>query len=136
MSPIEDDPPPPTPAGLASQPTQSRLVKTLSCSANLGALRRAPFELARRSFHARPGRKERQRVIDVDSVPIMVHGKQDGSEYNGHYKARCYHPLVTMLASTGDWLSAELRPGNVHTADGATEHLMSVIDRVEQELAA
>jgi len=134
LTPIEDDPAPLTPAGLASQPTQSRLVETLSSSSNLNTLSQAPFELARRSFHARPGRKERLHVIDVDSVPIIVHGEQGGSEYNGHYKARCYHPLVTMLASTGDWLSAELRPGNVHTADGATDHLMSAIERVEREI--
>jgi hypothetical protein len=131
---IEDEGRSFAPKGLASQPTQSRLVEALSSSANLQTLSRAPFELARRSWHARRERKGRQHVIDVDSVAIAVHGEQDGSEYNGHYKTRCYHPLVTMLASTGDWLSAELRPGNVHTAEGATAHLTEVIERVEREI--
>jgi hypothetical protein len=55
LTPIEDDPSPFTPAGLASQPTQSRLVEKLSSPSNLEALSQAPFELALRSFHARPG---------------------------------------------------------------------------------
>jgi hypothetical protein len=134
VAPIEDDPCPFKPDGLASQPTQSRLIDMLSSGSNLAVLSRAPFELARRAFHARPGRKARSHVVDVDSMPIEVHGEQAGSAYNGHYKIRCYHPLVAMLGSTGDWLSAELRPGNVHTAEGATEHVLTVVERVEREI--
>ena len=39
-----------------------------------------------------------------------------------------------MLALTGDWLSAKLRPGSVPTADGTIENLMALVDRVEREI--
>jgi hypothetical protein len=122
------------PDGLASQPTQSRLVTALSSDANLETLSRSLLDLASRDVESRRGKRYRRVTIDIDSVPIEVHGQQPGSAYNGHYGIRCYHPLVTMLAETGAWLSAQLRPGNQHTAAGATEHLLAVINRVEQEI--
>lgn len=122
------------PDGLASQPTQSRLVTILSSASNSATLSRSLFDLARRDIEARREKRFRRVTIDIDSVPIEVHGQQPGSAYNGHYAMRCYHPLVTMLAETGAWLSAQLRPGNEHTAAGAADHLLAVIDRVEQEI--
>lgn len=55
--------------------------------------------------------------MDLDSVPVEVYGHQPGAAYNGHYRLRCYHPLV-LHGSLGDFLGARLRPGNAHTADG------------------
>jgi len=52
---------------------------------------------------------------------------QPGSEYNGHYGIRCYHPLVLHCEELGDFLAAILRPGNVHTADGAFEFALDGI---------
>ena len=123
------------PDGLASQPTQSRLVETLSSAANLAVLGDALFGLAATS-HQRLRRSERARrgTIDVDSTAIETHGSQPGSAYNGHYKTTCYHPLVAMLASTGDWLGVALRPGQVHTSVGLDEFLMPLIDRTEKEI--
>ncbi len=40
-------------------------------------------------------------TIDVDSLPVEVHGQQFGSEWNGHYHRRMYHPLVASCAETG-----------------------------------
>lgn len=117
--------------GLASQPTQSRLVEHLSLAKNLKALNHALVEWARRDLLATRGHRLREITLDVDSVALEVYGHQAGSAYNGHYHARCYHPLGTMLAETNHWLSMELRPGNVHTAEGATAHILDVIDRVE-----
>jgi hypothetical protein len=117
------------PDGLASQPTQSRLVEDLSTPVNLAILDKALFEFARRDVLATRGRRFDKVTIDVDSVAIEVHGNQAGAAYNGHYGITCYHPLVTMLAETGHWLSAEMRPGNVHTADGVVDHLFTVIER-------
>lgn len=123
------------PDGLASQPTQSRLVETLSSAANLAVLGDALFGLAATS-HRRLRRSERARrgTIDVDSSAIETHGDQPGSAYNGHYKTTCYHPLIAMLASTGDWLGVELRPGQVHTSVGLDEFLMPLIERTEKEI--
>lgn len=126
---------PPVPDGLASQPTLSRLMKTLSSETNRGVLREGLLELASRRFRAtRHGHRVRHLTIDVDSLPVEVHGHQPGSEYNGHYHARIYHPLVASVAETGDMLDVRLRPGNAHTADGALDFIDALVDRVEEKM--
>ncbi len=115
------------PDGLASQPTQSRLVKTLSSEHNLDVLNDTLAEWAARSFRERG--LSGPVVLDIDSFPIEVYGSQPGSAYSGHYGIRCFHPLVTMLSETADVLRADLRPGNVWTAAGALEHLSCVLDQ-------
>jgi hypothetical protein len=72
--------------------------------------------------------------VDLDSLPVEVHGHQPGSQYNGHYHARIFHPLVASVAETGDLLDVQLREGAVHTAKGALEFLMPLLDRVEARL--
>jgi len=109
-------------------------------------------------------------TLDVDSAPIKgeparatgssaaanVH--QPKAEWNGHYSARIYHPLITRVAGTGDMLDARLRAGNVGTApsrqiasqspahcpathacmrergamDGALDVILDVVDRAQQ----
>lgn len=120
------------PDGLASQPTQSRLVQALATNANLGSLNAALFDWAVKDSLAT--RRRGPVTLDVDSTSIEVHGHQPGSAYSGHYRMRCYHPILTMLSGTDHVLAAELRPGNVHTADGAAEHLLPVIERVREEI--
>lgn len=119
---------------LASQPTHSRLVDTLASESNLRALNEGLFEFARRNIAAEGGLETKDLTIDIDSMPVEVHGHQAGSEWNGHYGVRCYHPLVAMLGETGHWLAAELRPGNVHTAEGTEEFLVPLLERVERHL--
>jgi hypothetical protein len=63
-----------------------------------------------------------------------VHGHQPKAEWNGHYRARIYHPLITSIAETGDMLDARLRPGNVGTAEGALDVILDVVDRAEASL--
>ena len=71
-------------------------------------------------------------TLDVDSLPIEVHGHQPKAEWNGHYNARIYHPLITSIAETGDMLDGRLRPGNVGTADGALDVILDVVDRARE----
>lgn len=128
---------PPRPDGLASQPTLSRLTtKILGDEENRVVLRDALFATALRRHRASRGTTRLQRgvTIDVDSLPVEVHGHQPGSEHNGHYHARVYHPLIAGLGETGDILDAKLRPGNVHTADGALDFVLPLLDRVEEEM--
>jgi len=120
------------PDGLASQPTQSRLVRALTTEANLGALNAALFDWAVKDGFATP--RHGPVTLDVDSTSIEVHGHQPGSAYSGHYRMRCYHPILTMLSGTDHVLAAELRPGNVHTANGVAEHLLPVLERVREEI--
>jgi hypothetical protein len=127
---------PEVPDGLASQPTLSRLVSTLSTEGNRPVLREALLEVASRRVKAgRDGHRMRYATMDVDSLPIEVHGHQPGSEYNGHYHARIYHPLVASLGDTGDLLDVRLRKGAAYTAEGALDFVLPLVDRVEKLLA-
>ncbi|WP_268839441.1 IS1380 family transposase [Rhabdonatronobacter sediminivivens] len=110
---------------MASQPTLSRFTAIMAEPGNLKALRDGVLELAARGLRAENGGRRLPRVtLDVDSIPIEVHGHQPKSEWNGHYNARIYHPLVTSIAETGDMLDARLRPGNVGTAEGARDVIL------------
>ncbi len=126
---------PSVPDGLASQPTLSRLVRMLSTPENRAVLRGALLECAARRLHAmRGGHLFRYLTIDIDSLPIEVHGHQPGSEYNGHYHTRIFHPLIASIAETGDLIDAQLRPGNAHTAEGGVEFIGALLDAVERQL--
>jgi hypothetical protein len=131
------------PHALASQPTLSRLLATLSGAHNRGVLRGALLESARRHLHARrkraarrgdDPRRRRAGTLDLDSYVVVVHGNQPGARYNGHYQTVCYHPLAAQFAPTGDWLDMTLREGHVHTAHDATTFLFDLLARVEAEL--
>lgn len=123
------------PEGLASQPTLSRMVRGLSTDANRGVLREALLEIASRRLKAtRDGHRPRYLTIDVDSLPVEVHGHQPGSEHNGHYHARIYHPLVATSAATGDLLDLQLRQGSAHTAEGGLAFIEGLLDRAEEKL--
>jgi hypothetical protein len=126
---------PPVPEGLASQPTLSRLGRVLADDQNRKVLHESLLETAARRVKAsRGGHRMRYASIDVDGLPIDVHGHQPGSEYNGHYHARIYHPIVASLAETGDLVDLRLREGNVHSAEGALEFVLEVVERVEKKL--
>ncbi len=71
-------------------------------------------------------------VLDMDSSESPVHGQQEGSAYNGHFEAVCYHPLF-LFNRYGDCLAAKLRPGNVHSAGDWDELLLPEIERQQAE---
>jgi len=126
---------PSVPDGLASQPTLSRLIRVLARDENRGVLRQSLLTAAARRVKAmRGGRRRRYVTLDIDSLPIVVHGHQPGSEHNGLYHARIFHPLVATAAELGDLLDVRLRPGNAHTAEGALEFIVPLVERVEREL--
>lgn len=129
VTPLEED------QVLASQPTLSRLVSLLSSDGNRRLLRRAVTELATRRLRLlNRGQRRQTLTIDIDSLPVEVHGHQYGSEYNGHYHRRMYHPLVASCAETGDMLDGLLRPGKVHTADGALDFILDLVDRCKARM--
>jgi len=121
--------------GLPSQPTLSRFAAIMAAPANRSVLREAVLELGARGARAeRGGRRPERLTLDVDSMPIDVHGHQPKAEWNGHYHGRIYHPLITSVAETGDMLDARLRPGNVGTAEGALDVILDVVDRAQASL--
>jgi len=115
---------------LASQPTMARMIDTLAIPGNLHETNAGLLAGAIRCGRDGRGLAKERATIDVDSFPIEVHGHQAGSEWNGHYGIRCYHPLIAML-DTGHWIGAELRPGNAHTATGLLDFIKPLLDGVE-----
>jgi hypothetical protein len=74
-------------------------------------------------------RKNKKRlIIDLDSTEDPAHGKQEGVAYNGHFAKNCFHPLFGFTGE-GDCLGAKLRPGNVHSAEGALEFIKPMVER-------
>jgi hypothetical protein len=122
------------PEGLASQPTLSRLVGMLAREENRKELHEALVWQTGQRLRAQQGQKPRQVTVDVDGLPVEVHGHQEGSEYNGHYGVRMYHPLVASLGETGDLLDVRLREGSVHSASGGLDFLKELLPRVEKEV--
>lgn len=124
------------PEGLASQPTLSRLTAMLAREENREVLHQGlVWQTGRRLRAQQPkGQKLKQVTVDVDGLPVEVHGQQEGSAYNGHYGVRMYHPIVASIAETGDLLDVRLREGNVHSANGALEFIEELLARVEKEV--
>ena len=56
---------------------------------------------------------------------------QEGTAYNGHFACTCYHPLF-VFNQFGDLERNELRPGNVHSADGWRGVLEPVVERYRE----
>jgi hypothetical protein len=82
-----------------------------------------------RSAHTLLRRRNKRRlIIDIDSTEDPVHGSQEGAAFNGYFEKVCYHPLFCFTGN-GDLLSARLRPGNAHSADGVLDLISPLVDR-------
>lgn len=55
-------------------------------------------------------------ILDIDSTNFETYGNQYESNYNFHYEANGFHPLLLFDGLTGDFIKAELRAGNVYTS--------------------
>ena len=120
---------------LPSQPTLSRRVAAWSEKEGVEVLREGLQRLAGWRLKAMGGwRRPKTLVIDIDSLPVEVHGEQPGSAWNGYYHRRVYHPIVAAAGETGDILDLRLREGQVHTADGGLEFVLEVLERAERHL--
>jgi hypothetical protein len=64
----------------------------------------------------------------MDSSVSPTHGDQEGSVWNGHFVATCYHPLF-VFNQHGDLERCALRHGSVHSADGWEAVLKPVVAR-------
>jgi hypothetical protein len=119
------------PEGLCSQPTLSRLYDDLGSERNLSGLGELFLDAAERRRGLRAGERCRETTLDLDSLPREVFGHQPGSAWSGHYRMRCYHPLV-VRSEWGDYLGAKLRPGNVHTAEGGLAFVLPILRRAKE----
>ena len=110
-------------AALASQPSLSRLYKRMG-SQGVRQLEMANQALLDRIHHYR-GTTEI--VLDLDSSYAETYGKQEQSAYNQHYRVVGFHPLVAFDGLTGDFLKAQLRPGNAYTSNGVADFVRPLV---------
>ena len=104
----------------ASANTMGRFeTEMLSVQGNLKALSEVNGRWVERALEKTTHRRI---ILDMDSSASPVHGEQEASAYNGHFRCTCYHPLFC-FNQFGDCEGAMLRPGNVHSADGWKEML-------------
>lgn len=72
----------------------------------------------------------RRVTLDIDSSESRVYGAQEESAYMATSSLSANHPLF-VFNQDGDCLTAKLRPGNVHGAEGWDAILLPVIDRLK-----
>jgi hypothetical protein len=118
---------PETGADLASQPTFSRLENAVD--------RRSCYRLALALGELYLRERERDGVpshivLDLDGTDDPTHGQQEGSAYHGYYRQHMLHPLLIFDGTTGQLITAVLRPGNTHGSAGVVAVLKQVVRRL------
>jgi hypothetical protein len=100
---------------LASQPSDWRLVDRLSSSPQRRALNEAlPVWVSRHQRASGGGRKVTHGTLDIDPLPIEVHGGQPGGAWHGHYHRKMYYPIVASFCAQGSYHSPRLGEGFIH----------------------
>ena len=100
---------------LASQPSDWRLVDRLSSKAHRRAMSEALGQwVSRHQLAAGGGRKAPGGTLDIDPLPIELHGNQQGRAYHGHYRKNIYYPIVASFSAEGTYESRRLGEGFVH----------------------
>lgn len=117
-----------------SQSTLARMHRQLGCVENRLALSNSVIDLAVHVIREAANAGAGPHTIDIDAMPVPVHGEQPGSTWNGYYGERCYNPLMAVHGETGTMLAAELRPGTTPSAKEAIAFLMPIIARFERDL--
>ncbi len=82
------------------------------------------------------GERPKHLTLDIDWLPIEVHGHQGGSDYHGHVGSRIYSPLIASLAETGDLLGGLLREGNAGPAENADTPIPHLVRRLNETIGA
>jgi len=129
MTPLAQDRP--------SQATLSRLLSCLGRNDNIDAVHEGLLRLVVwRLTSLKNGERLKQLTLDIDGLPIEVHGHQGGSAYHGLYGARIYSPLVASLAETGDMVGGLLREGNAGPAENADTWIPHLVRRLNESTGA
>ncbi|MEA2016596.1 MAG: IS1380 family transposase [Actinomycetota bacterium] len=113
---------------LASQPTVSRL-ENRAIEQEVERMNKLNIDWYIKTRHEVP----EEIILDIDSTDDETHGGQQLALFNGFYGEYMYHPLLIYEAKSGHLLSARLRKGTAHTAEGAEEMLENVIDRLQKK---
>ena len=93
-------------------------------------LDRVGRELLARAWAAGAGPGDAPFTIDLDSTICETHGlAKEGARHHGYTGKRDYHPLLAVVAGTGDVLMSRLREGRANTARGAAHFLRETVGR-------
>lgn len=110
--------------GLASQPTLSRFFNRMD-EDTLNQFHYIHKQLRQRIYSIHSPERI---LFDLDSTLLNTYGEQEGEDYNFHYSAHGYHPLLCYDGLTGDLLKAELREGSVYSSNGAVAFMQPLLD--------
>lgn len=114
---------------LASQPSLSRFYTRFD-SGSIDQLNQANQELLDKMHRFR---ESKALIVDLDSTHADTFGKQESATFNSHYGTVGFHPLVAFDGITGDFLKAQLRPGNVYTSNGVVEFVKPLIEHYNEK---
>jgi hypothetical protein len=115
-------------AELASQPTLSRLELQAADRHTVEAIAEALVALYVRE-RGRGGPPTRV-VLDLDGTDDPAHGRQPEMAYHGFYRQHMSFPLLVFDGTTGQLITAVLRPGNVHGSRFAVLVLRRLLKRL------
>ena len=120
-----------------SQATLSRLLTCLGRNDNIDVVHEGLLRLVLwRLTSLKNGERPRQLTLDIDGLPIEVHGHQGGSAFHGLYGARIDSPLVASLAEIGDMVGGVLREGNAGPAENADTWIPHLVRRLNESTGA
>ncbi|TCP16385.1 DDE family transposase [Scopulibacillus darangshiensis] len=108
---------------LASQPSLSRFFRRFDPQ-SIEGLNDANQDLLDRIHQYR---EAEALIFDLDSTHADTYGNQEDATYNSHYGTVGFHPMVAFDGMTGDFLKAQLRPGNVYTSNGVVDFVKPLV---------
>ena len=71
-------------------------------------------------------------LFDSDSSHAYNYSKQEQASYNAHYSTVGFHPMATFDGPIGDFLKAQLRPGNDYTSNDVVTFLRSLLEHYNE----
>ena len=83
-------------------------------------------------------KKRTSLIFDLDSIVIVIYGKQEGARigYNPKKRGRrSYHPIFCFEAHFQEFWHGSLRPGNAATSSGAVAFIKSCLAKVPSHIA-
>src|SRR5947208_1956818 len=87
-------------------------------------------ELLGRAWRAGAGPGDAPVTVDVDSTICETYGLAKQGGVFSYTHVRGYHPLVAVIAGTGDVVHSRLRGGNANSGRGAASFLAETFNRV------
>lgn len=114
---------------LASQPTMSRFYNRTD-EETVDQLNAIIQMLREKAYHIK---YPTYVLFDLDSTLLPTYGHQEGANYNAHYSAEGYHPLVCYDALTGDPIRVELRKGSEYCGKDAAAFMRPIFEEFRRK---